>query len=633
MNKFSTFAVAFALISPAFGIQAQVGQDSKVEVGNPQTSLLLPAKGGLAASLMRAPQKVTDEVFNPPFFCNFSSEEDVDLFSTIDANRDNNTWGYNAQGFMAAMYNSWQPLNDYLVSPGLNLKKDFIYTFTVNARPYQSAYPEKLELWAGTAPTQEGLSECLLPTTTLTEEAWLPQTADFIPEVDGVYYFAVRAVSDADQYALLVNDFSVSEGVNGLVPARPTFEVLRNPDGELSATINVTTPTLNAAGSELSSLSSIRVYRDGELIKEIDGVEMDKTYTIDDVVDDANDYTYTAECTNEAGTGLMATEKVFIGIYIAVWPEKVTPTVGENEGQVKLEWSPCLVDQKGNPLRPDQVTYTIYRIHNGNVGILADGITEPSYIDQVCEPEDFQRDVQYTVMSNTSYGQSAGTGSGIFYAGAPYTLPYTESVPNGELTSLMFSRGLAQYAASWDIAKIGDYDLPYPTDGSDNDGGFLYHRAYNIGEKAMIGTAKVHIPEDAESATLYYDTFLNDVNKHNDNTLEVIVIDDGEQITIATESQHGPQGWAPFTADLTEYAGKTIQVAWINSIYTHVVTAIDNIKIDYSTSTVGVDEIAGTEAEAPRYYNLQGVEITSPKAGQIVIVRKGEKTTREIFRK
>ncbi len=628
--------MVLAMLSAATGANAQLNQDQKVVADNQQTMLLMPAKGALTngAPAFRAPLKVTDEVFTPPFFSDFSSASDVDLFSAIDANRDNSTWGYNNSGFMACMYNSWQSLNDYLVSPGLNLQKDYIYTFTVNARAYQSAYPEKLELWVGTAPTADGFTECILPTTTLTQEDWLPQSADFIAPEDGVYYFAVRAVSDADMYALLVNDFKVSEGVNGLVPARPQLDVVRDPNGELKATINVTTPTLTAAGAELSALDCVRIYRNGELVNTIENVVPGQTYSIEDVVDAAADYNYVAECVNADGAGLQATQMTFIGIYIAVWPEKVTATVGENEGQVKLEWTPCLVDQKGNPLNEDQVTYTIYRIHGGNVGKLVDGLTEPMYIDQVCEADDFQRDVQYTVMSNTSYGQSAGTGSGIFYAGQPYALPYTESVPAGELTSLMFSRGLAQYAASWDIAKIGDYEYPYPSEGSDNDGGFLYHRAYNAGETAMIGTAKVHLPEDAETVTVTYDTYLNGASDNpNRNTLDVIAIVDGEQIVVASESQNGTPGWAPFSADLSAYAGKTIQIAWLNTVNSHVLTCLDNIKVDYTTSTVGVDEIANAEEVAPKYYNLQGVEISSPKAGEIVIVRRGDKATREFFRK
>lgn len=48
---------------------------------------------------------------------------------------------------------------------------------------------------------------------------------------------------------------------------------------------------------------------------------------------------------------------------------------------------------------------------------------------------------------------------------------------------------------------------------------------------------------------------------------------------------------------------------------------------------VGVNDVEVTDSAQPVYYDLQGVEISAPRAGQIVIVKRGDKATREIFRK
>ena len=650
--------MALAAMMSASGVSAQIGADTRVVVGDPTQSLLCPSKEGCnllyvkpdGSPIMKVTQdsqirdvksfsarvahKENEEVLTPPFTCDFEDVSEFDQFSVLDGNNDWNVWEYNIQHFVALMYNSWQSANDYLVTPGMNLKGGFIYTFSTDARAYDADYPEKLELWVGTSPTIEGMTECILPAVTLTLAEWKTQSADFLPETDGVYYFAVRGVSDPDQYALLINNIKVSEGINGQVPSRPAFEAVRDPEGEVLATLKVTAPTLAANGETLTAIDKINLYRDGEVIHTIENVVPGETYTFVDENPTVAEHQYTAECVNEYGAGPAASSICFTGIYYAVWPEVVTPTVGENEGQVELNWTPCLVDQNGNPLREDQVTYSIYRIHAGNVGLLVDGLTEPHYVDQVCEPDAEQRDVQYTVMANTSYGQSAGTGSGIFYAGAPYELPYAESAPNGELSSLLFTRGLANYAAGWDIAKIGDYEYAYPEDGSDNDGGFFFHKAYRAEESAQIGTAKIHIPEDATSATLTFDTFMNGSDDTpNNNTLEVRAIYQGEHTSLAVFSQHGEPGWESKSADLTSFAGKTIQVTWINTVATHVLTMIDNIRVDYETATVGVENVENVTEDAPVYFNLQGIRVAEPSEGQIVIVRKGGKATREIYKK
>lgn len=564
-----------------------------------------------------------------PFFCDFAKEDDLDLFTIIDANRDAKKWEWNAQKFVALMYNQYQSANDYLVSPAFTLQKDYVYTMSVDARPYNDSYPEKMEFWVGTAPTAEGLTENILPTTTLTAAKWLPFSATFIAPTDGTYYFAVRGVSDADQYALLLNTFEVSAGVSTLVPATPEMTLTRNPDGEVKATISAVASTTNFKGDAISSLTELNIYRDGEKIVTIWNPVPGKSYEYTDCDPSVAEHTYSVECVNEHGASPAANAICFTGVYYAQAPAKVTPAVGENEGQVVLTWPASDVDQLGNPLRADQVTYDVYRIHNGSVTLHASGLTEPTLVDQVCEPDDEQREVQYTVMPRTSYGQSAGTGSGLFYAGAPYTLPFTESLPGGNIGCLMYTRGLANYAASWDIAKIGSYDLPYPTDGSDNDGGFLYHRAYNAGETAAIGTAKIHIPEDAQSPKLQFDTYLL---PDNQNTLTVSVICGGVEETLGVYQMAGAQVWGGIECDLDQYKGKTIQIQWLNTVVSNVVTALDNIRVVDAGVNVGVESVIAGGNQLPIYHNIQGMKMSEKPASGLYIETQDGKSRKVMLK-
>lgn len=577
--------------------------------------------------------KAVAEATAPPFVCDFADASDLDMFTIIDANRDYKMWEYNDQQFVALMNNPNQPADDYLVSPGLTLQEGYFYTFSVDARPYRSAYPEKLELLAGATPDVAGLTETVLSPTILTEEKWLPFSGTFRAPADGTYYFAVHGVSDPDMYALLVNTFSVSGGISGLVSAAPEISVTRNPDGEPSATIDITAPSETLGGEPLTSISEIRVSRDGELIKSLTDVEPNGSYSFVDDNLTVAEHTWTVECVNDEGAGLAASASCFTGIYYAVWPETVTARIGDNEGQVILDWTPCLVDQNGNPLRADQVTYEIYRIHASEVGKLVDGLTEPHYADQVCGAEEPQREVQYTVMARTSYGLSAGTGSGIFYAGAPYELPFNESFANGALEHAMWSRGLANYAASWELANMDDYDIAIPESPADDDNGFAYHRAYNAGEQAMIGTAKVRIPADAVSATLEFHTFLN--GAANRNELEVSVDDNGEVSTLCDvpQSTDGDAHWEKFSADLLPFAGKTIRVRWKNTVNSHILTCIDNIKMFAMSSGVAQIDADNDIEAASQYFNLQGMPVDGSALSPGVYVRlQGDKASKVVIK-
>ena len=45
----------------------------------------------------------------------------------------------------------------------------------------------------------------------------------------------------------------------------------------------------------------------------------------------------------------------------------------------------------------------------------------------------------------------------------------------------------------------------------------------------------------------------------------------------------------------------------------------------------GVGEISAEDANAPvKYYNLQGMEVANPEAGQLVIKKQGSKTVKVI---
>lgn len=70
----------------------------------------------------------------------------------------------------------------------------------------------------------------------------------------------------------------------------------------------------------------------------------------------------------------------------------------------------------------------------------------------------------------------------------------------------------------------------------------------------------------------------------------------------------------------------------LNSSYTYAVPTEITVTVSPGVDT-GVDDIAVDSCESPaEYYNIQGMRVAEPRQGQIVIVRRGTKITKEVYR-
>lgn len=69
---------------------------------------------------------------------------------------------------------------------------------------------------------------------------------------------------------------------------------------------------------------------------------------------------------------------------------------------------------------------------------------------------------------------------------------------------------------------------------------------------------------------------------------------------------------------------------WVNSETKEPIPMVSQIKLIAGAGVEGI--INDTENVAKRFFNLQGVEIANPEAGQVVIVKQGNKTSKTIIR-
>lgn len=158
-------------------------------------------------------------VIEPPYLCDFSSDEMFRTWSQIDGNLDGLGWeAYPSvkYAYYTANFDEQIDADDYLVSAPIRLKAGRSYRISYDIMS-ESDYPEKLEILFGTQPTAEGLDRNIA-TYEYCNATWLSKS-EFLPEItsDGNYHLAFHAASDWDAYNIYVSNVNIEEVLEGSI--------------------------------------------------------------------------------------------------------------------------------------------------------------------------------------------------------------------------------------------------------------------------------------------------------------------------------------------------------------------------------------------------------------------------------
>lgn len=162
----------------------------------------------------------------------------------------------NAHSAPNAMHIGWSytlPMNDFLVTPPMQLSTDYNYTISFYYKTATIGIPsvEKMNLVVGTQPTVAGLVQQLWSNDAITNLDYEPASAVFHPETDGIYYFGFHSYSDALQFLLYVDDVTIDAAPVGIIensgerftvspnPSNGSFVVTTNQPMEPGATLEV----------------------------------------------------------------------------------------------------------------------------------------------------------------------------------------------------------------------------------------------------------------------------------------------------------------------------------------------------------------------------------------------------------
>ncbi|MFA7029609.1 MAG: choice-of-anchor J domain-containing protein [Candidatus Cloacimonadaceae bacterium] len=325
-------------------------------------------------------------------------------WSTINANNDAYTWetyegnAHTAPNAVRMRYNSTIPMDDWLITPPLNLTGGQIYIIRFQYRANSASFAEALSVYSGTAPDVANFTNLLFENNNINNIVYEQGEIVFSPPTTGNYYIGFHGHSPANTFYLYLDTFSIVINVDSMnPPTNLTAQVINNTYVYLSW--NVPSNTVNR------DLLGYKVYRDGVLLQTIN----DPAITFyNDLTVTVGTYSYTVTALYTAGESVPAGPVTATITPPAYPPTNLTATAqGFN---VILNWqSPATTLVGSNKVdstyRNRNLTgYKVYRD-----GTVITTITNPAtttYTDQNLNSGTYS----YTVTAVYTYGESEPAG-------------------------------------------------------------------------------------------------------------------------------------------------------------------------------------------------------------------------------
>lgn len=297
-----------------------------------------------------------------PYTFDFSQNL-LDLFNVIDNNEDGKTWLWSSSNGAYYPYHGTNAADDYLITLPFNLKAGKRYNVIVNAKG-SASYPERFEVKAGKEATVAGLTEQVIAPTDLNTGEFDDYEGVFAPEEDGLYYFAIHAISDADMLNLQVKTLAIELAPELTAPAA-VADLTATPgaEGALEATLAFTAPSKDIKGDALTGNVDVKIYRDNELVNTLEGVAAGAAASWKDTeVENGTTYTYYVVAANESGDGLKSEKvKVFVGEDAFGTVENIQIT-GSTASTISFSWDP-VTGANGGYVNAAAAKYAIVSTH------------------------------------------------------------------------------------------------------------------------------------------------------------------------------------------------------------------------------------------------------------------------------
>lgn len=481
-----------------------------------------------------------------PYTNALDSYDKIEDFTIVDANNDNMSWGFDSNYNMVSYgASSENAADDWLIAPPINMKKGSAYKFAFDA---VNDYPtERVAASVGSQPTAEAMTDEVIAPTNVT---YMPRrrtlTGTYRAKEDGMKYFGIHAVSDADCNHLYVDNLKISEIASTAPDAPTSLTVVPGDKGASTAQLSFVAPRQTLAGDALTGNLSIVVYRNGESVTTLTNVAPGESCSYSDENVPSGKCLYAVVAVDNGEEGLEASKQVFVG---NDEPGEVRNLRAyedaEEEGLIHVEWDAPL-GLNGGYVDPDDLTYYI------SVGTSSDDINlghRNSYEDQLVITDGRQAYNGYSVYAVSSTGGSRQNWKTCMAIGGPsLKMPMVESFKNVTMKSGPWITNVTQ----GEVGEAYCYCMTNSstTNAQDGDGGMQSFSAEAAGKAVRSESPKVDI-SGAQHPVLHFWAFCNG----KDGKMRVSVQKDyGEfEPVMEISGDKYELGWHRFTVDLTPY--------------------------------------------------------------------------------
>lgn len=538
-------------------------------------------------------------------------------YTVIDGNGDNNKWR-NGSGYISISNpgNSSETNNDWLITPNMYLERGKSYFIDFSAyvgyKSVGTPNNEPLDVYVGTAPTIESLEGgqkvgSFEVVGTRFEPDALRVT--YTPDATGIYYlgFCSRANRQNGCSGLYLLPWELSAGVAQGAPDVPLFKsVERQINGDLEATIVITAPSKAIDGTALMSISRIDVMRGGNVVKTFDnpapGTDMAPFV---DVVDKPGDHSWTAVAYNGNGAGKISDVfTAFIGQDIAAAPEnfKVTET---EWGSIHASWDRVTTDRNGNRIDPSRI---IYRLSDYVTGTSYGGdISATEFDGAILGRHDSQQWKQFMLYAFNESGNERNR--------CAMTEPMVLGAPLAEYRET-WERGVSDTYPTYTLWAENEGDADIESAGVAVPGIFAYTGAgmlkltgKNEGDASYVVTPRVDLSEQEHPAFSFRTYGIMVDNVESLNEIEVYVRPEGAGgfndgwVLLAkktvSEIAH-PRQWSRYVVDLSQYAGKVVQIKLLGRVKNFINILYDDLAIaSIEPVDLGVDKVEAPASAKP----------------------------------
>lgn len=507
-----------------------------------------------------------------PYLHDFHSTDDLLGYTIIDQGNDGRTWGYEAlydtvYNTIHCKHHQSRPKDDWVITPPVTLEAGKIYKFTADMGVKVTSYPEDFEMRWGKSNSVSGLSNELLPKTTISNVEPAPQGGYIKVTETGKYYVGIHAQTRPNQFYIFATNFRFSEGMSVEAPAAVNdLTVVGDYAGTAADTIRFHAPALNLNDSTLTSLDKVELFRDGSLIKTFAAPAPGAPLSYIDRTS-VGYHTYKVVPYNAAGAGREAETKAYVGVNIAAAPHDVHIVETANNGEVTLSWAAADTDVDGQPLNPALVTYSIYAPGTDEPVLVASGLKTLSHTFRAV-PADSLAFVNYGVKAITAAGESNFGNSLSICVGKPLQQTMTETFADAETHSVIGQIAVRANNATNHPRYVLHNDTWRPTTlvSARGDNGFITGYAPSRNDQVRLMTGKVALADSKPVATFYLWRAASvpaTIPEGACDNLEVRLTSPAgldTAIYSAYVQKLPAAGWNKITLPLDAFAGQTVQL-------------------------------------------------------------------------